>query len=74
MYKEGVWVSFNTVAGSYGVILEVMDDRIIVRWLDVYCSEGPNMTYFLLPTKERQNTVRLISILPPVIAALYEDA
>jgi hypothetical protein len=29
-YKEGMWVSFKSTVGSYGVIVAVWKDRIFV--------------------------------------------
>jgi hypothetical protein len=72
-YKEGMWVSFMRAEDSYGVIVKALKESITIRWMDEYYVGETNMIYFIDPVNGKVDADDLIRILPPVIAAFYED-
>lgn len=73
-YKRGMWVSFVPTDGSYGVILSATQAAITVRWMDESYVGESNMIYYIDPVDKKNDSSKLIRILPPVIAAFYEDS
>lgn len=73
-YKEGMWVSFVPTEGSYGVIVKALEESITIRWMDEFYVGEDNMIYFIDPVNGKVDFDNLIRILPPVIAAFYEDS
>jgi hypothetical protein len=72
-YKEGMWVSFIPAKDSYGLIVKAIEESITVRWMDESYVGETNMIYYIDPVDKKNDADNLIRILPPVIAAFYED-
>jgi len=41
--------------------------------MDIYYTEEDDMEYFINPANDYVDSVKMILVLPPVIAAFYED-